>query len=149
MRRYAGGVGCGARGRGRTYPRSREASGRRPPLLWGAALQWAGRGADEGGESLRIGLAESRPGRRPEVTAPGTEIAAVERREAPASCKRGCGKTEDWCATWRSTPSIFRGEREGKTAYPAPVKNTGADAWLFENLIRNEGARNARASPLP
>ena len=52
----------------------------------------------------------------------GTEIAAVERREAPASFKRGCGKTEDGSASRRSTPSPIRGGRKGKTAYPAPQR---------------------------
>ena len=28
------------------------------------------------------------------------------------------------------------GREKGKTAYPGPVKNTGAVAWLFDNFIR-------------
>ena len=59
MRRHAGGVGCGARGRG-SQPRTREASGHRPPSLWGAARKgWTGQ--DERGESPAIGLAKSQP----------------------------------------------------------------------------------------
>jgi hypothetical protein len=46
---------------------------------------------------------------RTDDTAPGTEIAAMERREAPAFSKRERGKTEDWCAAWRSIPSFFGG----------------------------------------
>jgi hypothetical protein len=58
----------------------------------------------------------------------GSEIAAVERREAPASFKRGCGKTEDWCATRYSIPSHVEGQEKGpangagRTAYPGPPR---------------------------
>jgi hypothetical protein len=38
---------CGARGRG-SLPRAREASASRPPALRPAALEWAGRGGNEG-----------------------------------------------------------------------------------------------------
>jgi hypothetical protein len=73
MRRRAGGRRCGACGRGRTYPRSREASGRRPLQLRGAAFDgWTRRGRRRA-KARRIWLAESRPGPRPEVTVPGTE----------------------------------------------------------------------------
>src|SRR5712671_4655869 len=53
MRRRDGGAGCGARGRGRTYPRTREALGHRPLPLRGAALNGC-TGGDEGGESCRM-----------------------------------------------------------------------------------------------
>ena len=68
----------------------------------------------------------------------------MERREAPVSFKRGHGKTEDWCAAWRSIPlGISEGwkacPREGGEDYglPGAAKNTGDDAcsleiWLFE-----------------
>ena len=58
----------------------------------------------------------------------GSEIAAVECREAPASFKRGCGKTEDWCATRCSIPSHVEGQEKGpangagRTAYPGPPR---------------------------
>ena len=46
-------------GRG-SQPRTREASGHRPPPLWGAARKgWTGQ--DERGESSAIGLAKSQP----------------------------------------------------------------------------------------
>src|ERR1039458_10238593 len=67
----------------------------------------AGRGADEGRRKLP-GSGRAHPSRpRPEVTAPRTEIAAMERREAPALPTMERGKTEDWCADWRSIPSAF------------------------------------------
>ena len=83
MRRHAGGRRCGARADA-SHASVREAPGSRPLQLCGAATL-AARGADEGGRKpAGSGRAKSRPGPRPEVTAPGTEIAAVERREAPA-----------------------------------------------------------------
>src|SRR5713226_6437922 len=44
----------------------------------------------------------------------------MERREAPAFSKRERGKTEDWCATRCSIPSLLRGGDKGTTAYPGP-----------------------------
>ena len=58
----------------------------------------------------------------------GTEIAAMERREAPALFKRGRGKTEDWCATRCSIPSALRGENEEEDGLPGAAKNTGGGA---------------------
>jgi hypothetical protein len=45
--------------------------GRRPSPLRGTALQWAGRGADEGGESPWIGLSQKPPGSAPGSYGPG------------------------------------------------------------------------------
>src|ERR1039458_4262097 len=91
----------------------------------------AGRGADEGRRKLP-GSGRAHPSRpRPEVTAPRTEIAAMERREAPALPTMERGKTEDWCADWRSIPSAFcRGSTPpGPLAEvekrPAPAKAGG------------------------
>jgi len=60
---------------------------------------------------------------------PGDRKAAMERREAPAFSRESAA-TEDWCAAWRSIPSIWF-EGYGKpapasgrmTAYPAPQRN--------------------------
>src|SRR5450830_772370 len=98
------------------------------------------------------------PGARSSLTAaaarlrqkarPRAEInAAVERREAPASFKRGCGKTEDWCATRCSIPSMWSGDRKGPAqagkgyGVPGAAKNTGGGAWLFDRWI-GEQARH-------
>src|SRR5664279_2149047 len=54
---------------------------------------------------------------------------SAERR--PHLLERRCGKTEDWCAAWRSTPSTFRGARRGprltgrEDGLPGAGKNTG------------------------
>ena len=45
-------------------------------------------------------------------------------------------------------PRFFEGNKKGPahgagtTAYPAPVKNTGAGAWLFDNWIEEYGLRH-------
>ena len=62
---------------------------------------------------------------------------SAERRPHPWQQERG--KTEDWCAAWRSTPSALpegkRRPRERGRDYgvPGAAKNTGDDVWLFEN----------------
>ena len=54
------------------------------------------------------------------------------------------GKTEDWCAAWRSTPSLFEGNKKGPVqrgwnyGVPGAAKNTGDDAWLVAPK-RSEG----------
>ncbi len=78
------GEGSGARGQA-SQACTREALGRRPAPLRGGSALMAGRGTDEGGRKpAGSGRAKSRPGPRPEATAPGTEIAAMERRVASA-----------------------------------------------------------------
>ncbi len=65
----------------------------------------AGRGTDEGGRKP-AGSGEPKAARvRARKHGPGDRKAAMERREAPAFFKRERGKTEDWCAAWRSIPS--------------------------------------------
>jgi len=88
MRRHASGARRGARGCA-SHAHLREASGSRPLQLRGAAFDgWTGTG--EGRRKLpRWG------GRRvlrlvPGSTAPGTEIAAVERREARRTDRKVC-----------------------------------------------------------
>jgi len=87
----AGGRGCGARGQA-SQACLREAPGSRPSLLRGTALRWAGRGADEGGRKpAGSGWAKSRPGPRPEVTAPGTEKPRWSAERRPRSSHEGRG----------------------------------------------------------
>jgi len=87
----AGGRGCGARGQA-SQACLREAPGSRPSLLRGTALRWAERGADEGGRKpAGSGWAKSRPGPRPEVTAPGTEKPRWSAERRPRSSHEGRG----------------------------------------------------------
>ena len=123
MRRHASGVGCGACGRGRTYPRSREAPGPDRGVLWPLREELAGLGpfhmVSDGprrDKPMRRTGAETqakKPEGNQETRTRGSEIAAVERREAPAFSKRERGKTEDWCAALCSTPSgLARGKKK-------------------------------------
>jgi len=90
-------------------------------------LHWLDAARTKAGESLPD-RGPSRAPSAPGSYGPGDRKAAVERREAPALPTMERGKTEDWCAAWRSTPSIFRGVRRrpratgGKTAYPGPQR---------------------------
>jgi len=63
----------------------------------------------------------------------------MERREAPAFSRESAA-TEDWCAAWRSIPSIwFEGVRKAcareraDDGVPGAAKKQGDDAWLFDN----------------
>ena len=58
-------------------------------------------------------MTKQKPAHKPGNADPGTEKPLMERREAPAFSKRERGKTEDWCATRCSIPSIFEGKRKG------------------------------------
>jgi hypothetical protein len=125
---------CGARGRG-SQPRTREAVGRRPSLLWGTAFDgWTRRGRRRA-KARRIGLAESRPGPRPEVTAPGTEIAAWSAERRPHLRKK-MRQRKDLVRHPALHPSRVAGTRrrprEGGENYgaPAPLKNRGDFARL-------------------
>jgi len=57
--------------------------------------------------------------RKPEMRA------AMERREAPVFLKRERGMTTKDAPLGAPSPRLVRGGSEGKTAYPAPLKNTG------------------------
>ena len=81
-------------------------------------------------KARRIGLSQKPPGSAPGSYGPRDRKAATERREAPAHRKM-CGKTEDWCAAWRSIPLVQLRGQNGKTAYPGPAKNTGDDACVL------------------
>ena len=156
MRRRDGGIGCGDRGqvtqtctreapgpdRGgiTTPPRGARWTGTVPPVSDGPRCDKPMRRT--GTKALR----RNRDGNQ-ETRTWGSEIAAVECREAPASFKRGCGKTEDWCATRCSIPSMWSGDRKGPAqagkgyGVPGAAKNTGGGAWLFDRWI-GEQARH-------
>jgi len=88
----------------------------------GDCLNWLDAARTKGGESGPDQGGGSLPS-APGSYGPGDRKAAMERREAPALPTRERGKTEDWCAAWRSIPSAFcRGGEKRKTAYPAPLK---------------------------
>jgi hypothetical protein len=95
MRRHAGGRGCGARAGETNAPPP-------PGRPWVAVRPHYGGppfgGLDaartKAGESLPDRVSQKPPGSAPGSYGPGDRKAAMERREAPASFKRGCGKTE-------------------------------------------------------
>src|SRR5664279_177144 len=138
----AGGRGCGARGQA-SQAYLREVPGRRPPLLRGAAFTgWTRRGRRRA-KACRIG-GPAGPRPRPEVTAPGTEkpLWSAERRPHPS--KEDAARRKTGAPLGAPPPRCFEGHEEGPapagrtTAYPAPVKNTGDDAWLVAPK-RSEG----------
>ena len=76
--------------------------------------------------------------------------AAMERREAPASSKRGRGRRRNGSASRRSIPSAFcegqglvrrspQGEGGRDDGVPGAANNTGAGAWLFDNFGWSRG----------
>src|SRR5450759_2014208 len=130
--------------------RLREAPGSRPSLLRGTALQWAGRGADEGGRKP-AGSGRAQPSRpRPEVTAPGTEIAAVERREARLrrhggdAPRQACRAASPAARGLAPSPRVFRrsapsrGAQIGRRPTRA-AKNTGDFARALHPPLEGEG----------
>ena len=128
MRRHFSGVGCGACGRGRTYPRSREAPGRRPSLLWGTAFNgWTRRGRRRA-KARRIGLSPKPPGSAPGSYGPGDRKAAMERRVASVLRKgrHAARRRTDGCATRRSIPSAFCRGLEGNYGAPRAAQIIGA-----------------------
>ena len=72
-----------------SQPRTREASGHRPSLLRGTALQWAGRGRASG-RNPALG-APKKPARVAEATVPKPKVATTERRKASA-LRQGRGR---------------------------------------------------------
>src|ERR1019366_10577322 len=112
----------------------------------------AGRGADEGGRKPAGSGAQQGPvrarklrprGQKSPANKPGLrKLVRVERREAPApSRKEGAARRIPAAPNGAPPPRFFGGtkkgpaQRGGNPAYPAPVKNTGAGAWLVENCI--------------
>ncbi len=90
-----------------SQPRTREASGHRPSLLRGTALQWAGRGRASG-RNPALG-APKKPGRVAEATVPKPKVATTERRKASA-LRQGRGSE---CAFRRSVPLAQAGDVSG------------------------------------
>ena len=89
---------CGARGRGGyTHPHA-PGRGRTPPGHTRVPCEELADGVD-----LRESLPKARTASRQ------TPPWSAERRP---HLRERVRHTEDWCATWRSTPSIFRGARE-------------------------------------
>ncbi len=110
--------------------RTREALGRRPSPLGGTALNgWTRRGR-RAAKAARIGLAASRPGPRPEVTAPGTEKPRwrAERRHALRETVRD---NMQWPRRSARHPLLLRRGKEGDYGLPGAAKNTGAGACLM------------------
>src|SRR5512146_2947757 len=84
----------------------------------------AGRGTDEGERKpAGSGCAESRPGPRPEARPRGRNRRQWSAERRP-HIDEMCGKTEDWCATRRSAPSLVE-VRKRKAGLPGAAR-TGA-----------------------
>jgi hypothetical protein len=150
MRRHASGVGCGACGRGRTYPRSREAPGpdrgyygpsARSSLGWDCAndCRCAEAPPAHKGATPRPAGSEQTPGNAD----PGNRN---RRHGAPRGartfCNEGAVRRKTGAPLGAPPPRCFEGHEEGpaltgrKTAYLGPIKNMGGGAlanWLFEN----------------
>src|SRR5674476_793686 len=103
---------------------------------------------DRGPGSGPVRARKLRPrGQKSPANKPGLrKLVRVERREAPApSEKRVRHEGYRQRLTALHPLDLFEGtkkgpaQRGGKTAYPAPVKNTGAGAWLFDILIGEMG----------
>ena len=144
MRRHAGGRRCGARADA-SHASVREAPGSRPLQLRGAALRGCTRRGRRRAKARRIGLSQKPPGSAPGSYGPGDRKAAMERREAPAFL--ATGTRQDGRRQRRSVlhPLIFEGP--AKTGDPgASTKNSGDDAWLFENRICSNPVVRANAA---
>jgi len=83
-------------------------------------LEWLDAARMKGGESCPDRGPTGAPS-APGSYGPGDRKAAMERREAPALPAMERGKTEDWCAAWRSIPSAFAGAEKR----PAPAQAGG------------------------
>jgi hypothetical protein len=122
----------------------------------------AGRGADEGGESPRIGLSQKPPGSAPGSYGPGDRKAAVECRKAtrprygrgpPKPARAKAGRLSG-CAFRRSTPSHFLcGGREREGNSRAFARGDGSrmpgDIQLQQTNARHTAQANLPAVPKP
>jgi hypothetical protein len=131
MRRHHSGVGCGACGRGRTYPRSREAPGSRPSLLRGTALNGWTRCGGRAAEAARIRVGQRPAHPHPEATAPGTEKPLMERREAPASWQQDAARRKTGAPLGAPSPRLVEGRKRGRRRTRRRSNNTGAHARPF------------------
>src|ERR1035437_1101617 len=149
----------GARNPAPGRPRAAVRPTTRGRLHWRDAARTKGESLpDRGPGSGPVRARKLRPrGQKTPANKPGLrKLVRVERREAPApSRKEGAARRIPAAPNGAPPPRFFEGhdegpaQRGGKTAYPAPVKNTGAGAWLFENCICEGRARGGLTSPLP
>jgi hypothetical protein len=126
MRRQDGGAGRGARGRRQTQPSRSGGAGPRPQAIGPAARSslmvrshWLYRGK-RGSVPKR---AEARPFREANSRQKRGPAAGRRRRGAPKGAgilETECSHTTNWSAAWRATPSMYRGTRKRKSAYPGP-----------------------------
>jgi hypothetical protein len=143
MRRHESGIGCGARVRG-SQPRTREAPGPRSggttAAPRGASLDWERPNGFRRGLRSATGVEPAlqepsrKPERKPGNAAPGTEIAATERREAPAFPQGSAGRWKTGASLGAPSPRYLRGAKEGPLeagkdyGVPGAAKNTGGEA---------------------
>ena len=146
---------CGARGRA-SQARTREASGNRPALLRGSALNgWTRRGR-RAAKAARIRAGTSPPSRA-RKHGPGDRNRRDGAPRGARVLQKGTRHTEGLVRhSVLHPPQLALGAQRkappggaATTAYPAPDKNTGDDAWLFDNLIGLRGERAAISFPSP
>ena len=96
----------------------------------------AGRAADEGGRKPAGSGAQKGSVRARKLQPRGTEIAAVERREAPAFSKGNAARRKDPVRrlALHSLGLKPRGEKR-RPAYPAPQRIGAAERWLARRSL--------------
>ena len=161
MRRYAGGIGCGARaGDERTPPSSRAAPGLRPQALGPAARSSLPAGPLGPREAQRRGCPKGAApeGRRRGELVAGSAArrrndAAMARREAPCTGDGACTRPND-APLGAPSPRFFRGaeslspQRRGRnTAYPVPHKEYGRWRLRARAFLIALRRRQFRAEP--
>ena len=111
------------------------------------SVGWTRRGRRRA-KACRIGGPRG-PRPRPEARPRGQKTPPWRAERRPRSPKGNAARRKDWCAARCAIPSRFEGARLGpakagrKTAYPAPLKNTGDACCLGAN--RASPARAALA----
>jgi len=115
----------------------------------GDCLEWLDAARTKGGESC-----PGRGGRSPPVRARKLRLRGQKSPRCSAAGRASFAKDAhaarrelNGCASRRSIPSVLQRGTEGEDGVPGAAKNTGDDAWLFENLPAHSGARAKRANP--
>jgi hypothetical protein len=137
MRRHAGGIGCGARGRERTllpHPGGAGSSARRP--IRAVRQEHGCRGPPPVVRFAQNAKPDGRNGRSLQSAARRSkEDAAMARHEAPASLERERGTNEQWLRHLARHLPRVSGRDQRDDGVPGAGKNTGDDAraMLFDN----------------
>jgi len=142
MRRHAGGRRCGARGREGTLlaPPGGPGQPSVPTTRDCPSVGWTRRGRRRA-KACRIGLAESHPGPRPEVTSPGTEKPRWSAERRPRSLKRNAARRKTGAPLGAPSPRLFAGRKKEYGA-PGAAQITRARKRALMNA--GDGARPLR-----